>query len=272
MLTFKQFLTPTLLEGGGAIKNSVRITQVKARELIPKIKKHVAEKLGISTSRILDVGSAGRKPNADDTSGDVDLVIKSPREELERALPELGAISRAMRGIEVYSFGYPVDGGVVQVDLIPVKSLKFAKWSFQANPIDLRRGLKGAHRNELFFAIAKYADPRVTKSDESGAPLEIERTFYDLRRGVMRGKQTREGKKKPSKNFKTVEKTVIADDPVEVTRRLFGEGFFPDDVATFQGALDSINSPDFRYASSRDKILELAREGIKKKGLKDVKF
>lgn len=264
-----------LLEGGAAIKSSSKVTQAEARALIPDLLVKVMKVLKLPKAKIKAIGSAGNKPNADDMSGDIDIAVEIDRDAVEKALPELaydGKSYKAMKGINIYSFGAEHGKKIVQIDLMPVDNIKYAEWAYQANPTDLQQGLKGAQRNELFFAIAKHAYHKVLKTGKDGKPLEVERYFYDLGKGLMSGVQTRAGKKKDKKNFTTTGKKIITNDPAKITKLLFGAGVKPSDVATFNGALAVIKSDSFPYPEKRDEILDMARKGIVKKGLKVPKF
>lgn len=268
-MNFKIFLE-TLFEGGAALKTSP-VTQEEALKLLPEVIKQVASALGIPKTAIKQIGSAGKKPNPTDTSGDIDLAVKAEAEDVEKALKELaydGKTFKAMKGINVYSFAYDLGEKKVQIDLMPVSNPRYAEWASQANELDLKDGLKGSHRNELFFAIAKHVSPTIIKRDEDNNPLVVKRFFYDLQKGLMTGVQSRQGKKKSSKNFKTVEKSVVSDDPLKVTQTLFGDHVTPEQVSTFKGALAAINSPKFPYKKDRESIIDMAKTGMNKKGLK----
>lgn len=269
-MNFKDFLATALLEGGAALKTSP-ITQAEARKVLPEVIKQVSSALGLTKLNVRQLGSAGKKPNDDDESGDIDLAVKAEAADVEKKLPELaydGKTYRVMKGINVYSFAYDLGGKKVQVDLMPVSNVQYAEWASQANEADLEEGLKGSHRNELYFAVAKYVDPKIIKADADGSPIVLKRYFYDLQKGLMIGTQSREGKKKASKNFKTVDKKVVTDDPTKVAQFLFGEHVTPDQVATFKGTLAAINSPKFPYKKARNDILKMAKTGMKNKGLK----
>jgi hypothetical protein len=148
-----------LLEGGAALKNVVGITQEEAKKAIPDLLKKIAHELHIDKSLVKVIGSAGRKP-ADAVSGDIDIAVQAKVSEVDAVLSRLAKDKncRAMPGINVYSFAYPVGKKLVQVDLIPVANIEFAVWSYMAPEADLKQGLKGAHRNELFFAVTRHAD------------------------------------------------------------------------------------------------------------------
>jgi len=273
-MDFKVFLAEQLLvEGGQAVKGTSPIGQSDARKLGPQIATQVAQALKLSSSKVKMIGSAGKKPH-DQMSGDIDIAIETDDIEAVKALAEKLAVQgkfKHMKGINVYSFAAQNGEQLVQVDLMPVSNIKYATWSFAAHEDDLKKGLKGAHRNELFFAIAKHAESKVLKQTADGKPLHVERHFYDLGKGLMKGVRSYEGKKGQAvKGTKTLNKTIVTFKPDEIAKKLFGDSFKADDVATFDGALQAIKSPKFKYAAQRDEILDTAMKGIKKKGLKAV--
>jgi len=271
-MDFKNFLLETLLtEGGRAVKGTSPISQSDARKLGPQLATQLARELKLSGSKVKMVGSAGKKPE-DQLSGDIDIAVEIDDLEAVKEVVEKLAVQgkfKHMKGINIYSFAAQNGEQLVQVDVIPVSSIKFAIWSYAATEDDLKQGLKGAHRNELFFAIARHADPKVLKKTADGKPLEIERLFYDLSNGLMRGKRSYEGKKgQVTKGAKVLSKDVVSAIPNEVAKYLFGDGFAAKDVETFDSTLSAIQSSDFRYKEQRDEILDTALKGIKKKELK----
>jgi hypothetical protein len=268
-MNFKDFIDTMLLEGGAALKTSP-VSQTDARKALPQIIKQVSSVLGISAVKIKQLGSAGKKPKDEDVSGDIDLAVQAEAAAVEKVLKDLaydGKTFKIMKGINVYSFAYDLGGKTVQVDLMPVSNVRYAEWASQANELDLKDGLKGSHRNELYFAIAKYIDPQILKRDADGSPIVLKRYFYDLQKGLMLGTQSREGKKKNGKNFKTVDKKVLTDDPVKVAQFLFGDHVTPDQVSTFKGTLAAITSPKFPHKAARDEIIAMSKLGMKNKGL-----
>lgn len=260
-----------LLEGGAAIKGAQKITQVEARHVTPDIIAKLAKVTSVDAKLIASSGSGGKKPNDDDLSGDIDILIQTTPGKIEVALPKLafdGESYRIMRGINVFSFGYKVAGKLVQVDVIPVDDIEYAKWAYQAHEKDLKQGLKGSHRNELLFAVAKFANRNVLKKDDAGEPVEVERYYYDLSKGLMTGKQSRIGKKgKPTKSWSTIDKHLLTSNPDKIAEILLGKGVNAARASTYNGVLKAIMSPKFPYEKLRGKILETAKEGMKKKKL-----
>lgn len=268
-MRFREFILLPLSEGGQAIKGVSMITQAEVRSVIPDLLKKIETALNLKPSRVKLIGSAGKKPSDSDLSGDLDVAVECESSLVEQKLEELagGRSSRAMRGIGVYSFVYPVGNKLVQVDLMPVENIRFAQWSFQASEADLAQGLKGAQRNELFFAVAKYMPQEVLET-EAGEPVKVRRYFYDLSRGLMTGVRTRRNKHgKLVKNFSTVEKKVISSDPVTISQLMFGD-HTPTQLSTFDGTLRAIKSASFIHRDHLPEILELALKGIKNKSLK----
>lgn len=259
-----------LSEGGAALKGTESITQKEANEAMHGLIHKIANELGIPATDIARIGSAGKKERPEALSGDIDLAVKANPVEINAAISNLAhdkKLYRAMPGLNVFAFAHKLSNGkLVQVDLMPTDNLEYAQWSLAAHDHDLKAGLKGAHRNELFFAIAKNAN--LIKRDEQGETVELDRYFYDLTRGLMRGTQSRKTDKKLLKNFRTINKDLISNDPHEISEILFGRGTSPNKVATFEGALDAILSSRFPYGPARRDILEMAAEGLRKKGLK----
>lgn len=262
MTTFRDFL----LEGGAAIKGVEKITQEEVRSTLPNLIKKISSILGLKKSQIKVVGSAGKKEDGL-LSGDIDIAVEIDRDELEGKLARLAwdeKSARAMRGINIFSFAHQLDdpdgnpGKLVQIDLIPTKDVDYTAWSMQSNPADLEKGLKGSHRNELMFAVAKYAGMK--EQDDN-----IERYFYDLSRGLYKGVQS---KNKKGTGYNTVSKEFMTNDIGSVVKTLYGQRASAESCATFHGCLDHINSEDFPHGAVRDKILAMASKGMTGKGLK----
>jgi hypothetical protein len=261
-----------LLEGGSAIKGAEKITQVEARHAIPDLLDKIAKVLDVDRKLVKATGSAGRKPADDDLSGDIDVIVEVRPGKVELALPKLAydkETFRVMRGINVFSFAAKVADKLVQVDIMPVEDINYAEWSYSANERDLKQGLKGAHRNEVLFAIAHLGNRNVLSKDKNGEPLEVERYFYDLSKGLMSGKQSRVGKKgKITKNWETTDKHLLTRNPDKVAELMFGKGVNAKRISTFNGALNAVNSEKFRFPDERKSILDRVKSGLDKKGLK----
>jgi hypothetical protein len=292
MQTFRQFLT----EGGAAIKSSTRINQLNVAGTLEEIYKSVVVDLGLTQSDVRVLGSTGKKDPSkngepDGSSGDIDLAVSIPKVMKANNISSPDACFdfitnkvkhytevKPMKSINVISIAFPItntdgkqEGKYVQLDIMPVDNLKYSEWAYHSPAFNVSK-YKGAYRNELVYAIAKYMSFKSLKQqiDDSGeeVPVKWERMFYDLSKGLMRGVQSKEGKSgKMVKSAKTIEKELHSNDVDTVVTMLFGEGVKPKDVLTFEQALAAINAPTFPYASKRTDILKMATQGIINKGL-----
>lgn len=252
-----------LLEGGNALKqtNGIKQKHVAAlhAELIPKI----AKELRLSTSQVLPIGSAGRKPDPEALSGDVDIAIQtSDLEAVKAAIERLGEAGahRSMPAINVYSFAAKHPDGLVQVDLMPVANLKLAAWMFYSADADMALGLKGSHRNEVLFALAKHVAM-------TGTEAERERYKLDLSHGLFKAKQSRKGKKGLVKSWTTLEKQQLSADPDEICKLLFGYNVPAGALLSFEDVWRALHDARFKFTSVRADVLATTIAGMERKGL-----
>lgn len=304
MRTFKEYLYGTmneslypltrkqLMEGGNAIKTSTRINQLNVAPTLAAIYKELLPKLNIKKSDTTLLGSTGKKdPEKNGTpegsSGDIDLGISMKALMKANGLKDKGEVfeflanigkdykgTKSFPGLDVVSVGYPIvnDDGKqedkhVQLDLMPVDDLKYAAWSYYS-PAFNESKYKALYPKEIYYACAKHCDTQVTeKGDRDGEQVAIEwdRYFFDLAKGLMKGKQTIRGKKKLTKGVKTIEKKVVSTNPQDVVDKFFGPSFTPSDVQTWEQVWDVINSDEFILKDKLKDILEMAKKGIERK-------
>jgi len=293
MISFVEFIhRDILLEGGKALEGVVRMNQKNAAATIQKTIDDVSSLFGISTKDLKVLGSAGKKDpekNGDQegSSGDIDLgvsveAVKNAHQELEDydaiftfmkdRLEDSFEKVRNLKGLKVISVGYPIVSAdeaqqdcLVQLDIMPVASLDFSEWAYYS-PSFKDSKWKGLYRNELLYAIAKFADLKVKKStkvNDEDVPTEWDRFFFDLNGGLMQGTQTKIGKKAVNKSMKTVSKNLVSNDPKKICEFFFGPGVSPADALTFEQVYALIMSEKFPYKANRDKILAMAAKGIK---------
>jgi hypothetical protein len=258
-----------LLEGGNALKGTVGIKQKHVAALHAAVIPKIAKELRLSTTQVLPIGSAGRKPNPEDVSGDVDIAIQTlDIPAVQAAIERLGAATshRSMSGINVYSFGWPHPDGVVQVDLMPVSNLKLAAWAFYSADADMQAGLKGSHRNEVLFALAKYV---AMKHHGIGPVPDAERDRYqlDLNFGLFKTKQSRMGKKGPVKSYSTVNKELLTSDPDEICRLLFGYNVPASALLSLDDVMRALHDDRFAFAKARADVIAAAIAGCERKEL-----
>jgi hypothetical protein len=278
--TFKTFL----IEGGKAVQGVGRLNQLNAAETITALYQRVLKPLGLSPDQYAILGSAGKKDPAkngtiEGSSGDLDCAVQvtgEPREfvgALKELLTRLGFEFTDMPGLGIISFKFPItssdglqDGMSVQVDIIPVQDLEYVKWSYFSPQFDASP-YKGLYRNEVFFVLARYARQEVTKHVE-GEPVEWNRIFFDLNKGLMQGSQSRIGKRGvPVKQAKTVTKSLVSADPDTIVQYLLGPTFKASDAMTFEDVLRCMNSEKFLFKSEKSLIFKDIAKGLEKKGV-----
>lgn len=268
-MTFKTFLAEaTILEGGAAIKGSHPLTQAEAREISMHAIRDLREILGVESSQIAVVGSAGLKA-PDQLSGDIDIAVMADITDVKAAVERLALDGRFrhMPGLNVFSYAKLHGSKVAQIDVIPTTNIKLAKWAYHNDPADLKLGLKGSHRNELLFAIAKYAEYVAIAKAPDGEDSARERLVFDLSRGLYRFTQDRAGKRGLTKSFATRDKKLITSDPDKICAKLFGEGVSAKQVLTFKDALKLMLSSSFKHKGKLKLILERAITGLEQKKL-----
>lgn len=259
-----------LLEGGNAIKSTTGIKQKHVKALLAELLPKIAIALGLSQIQLLPIGSAGKKPNPEDVSGDVDIAVQTTDIERVRLVIEqlgLNGSCKAMPAINVYSFEASHPEGTVQIDLMPVPDLKLAAWSFYSADEDMKLELKGSHRNELLFALAKHC---AMTYQAVGLIAEGERTRYqlNLNHGLFKVKQSKIGKRGTAvKSYSTISKEFITSDPDQICKILFGYDVPAGAVLSFNDALRALIDLRFGY-SCRVKVIEATVDGLNRKGLK----
>jgi hypothetical protein len=268
-MTFKTFLAEaTILEGGAAIKGSHPLTQAEAREISMHAVRDLRAALGLESNQVAIVGSAGLKA-PDQLSGDIDIAVTADITAVKTAVERLALDGRFrhMPGLNVFSYAKLHGSKVAQIDVIPTTNIKLAKWAYYNDPADLKLGLKGSHRNELLFAIAKFAEYVSTAKDPSGEDSARERLVFDLSRGLYRFTQDRAGKRGLTKSFATRDKKLITSDPDKICARLFGEGIGAKQVLTFSDALKLMLSSSFKHKDKLKQIIARAISGLEQKSL-----
>ena len=277
-----------ILEGGNAVPGVSPINQENAEATLRDIYKQYLPLLKIKESDVASLGSTGKK-GPGQKSGDIDLAISAPALLKNNSINSFGDIVdlivacakrlrhdyRDMRGIGIVSVAFPItnaDGKQpnekVQLDFMIVDSVKYASWAY-FSPSYLQSELKGLYRNQLTFAVAKYAGFKATKIDTSDnkTPIEWQRYWFSMNKGLEHGLQTQissTGKK--LKNARVIAKSQISMDPDEIVKMLYGDHLTANQILTFEDALKAVLSPKFPHRQHVSKILKMASDGIQSTG------
>ncbi len=279
--SYSEFIS--LNEGGSAIKSSRFIREDEFLATLDSIKNILLPLLGIEKEKeYLVIGSIGKKPNPEDVSGDLDLgfeweisakkyevsnkkdLLFALRETLKSDLPKKLGFEPEMTlmvGLNILSIGWPIKGdskfGVVQLDLIPLSDLNWAKFAYYSP--DYRKGeskYKSAHRNWLFQSILS-SMKEVISRDENEDPLEIDTYVFDFSDGLFKTRKTFRGKRGRLKNPVKVDgspRQMVTNSPQEFLNFSMGPGFSTDETKTFEDLLTAIKSPKFKNPQNREEI------------------
>jgi hypothetical protein len=295
-LDFGGFLK--IFEGGAAIKSSRPIREDEFTETLESIKDILLPLMDIDPAKIgkdyIVIGSIGKKKNPSDLSGDLDLGYDGnyfsrsygiSYKECSKKIYDILLLNlkdklgfepeiNFLRGLNIVSVGWPINGnpdlGIVQLDLIPLSSMEWAKFIYYSP--DYRFGeskYKSAHRNWLFSAILA-AKRNVLESDEEGEVLDYETPVIILSDGLFLNKKSFRGKLKGRlKNPKKVEggEKFITNNPQEFLDFTLGKGYSPDQVKTFESVFKIITSPGFSMKDQLPVIKERFLEYMERTGL-----
>jgi len=271
-------------EGGAAIKSSKDIKESEVPATLQHIRENILPLIGVGEQEGEDymfIGSIGKKMNPDDTSGDIDLTYDGEKfaemngvdfkacssalmailkEKLPAVLgfePEM----KLMQGLGILSVGWPIKGdienGVVQLDLIPVKTMEWARFIYYSP--DYRTGesrWKSAHRNWLLSA-ALVAKKEILSRDEQGEVMDYLSPVIVLPSGLYLNKKSYQGKiKSRLKDPKRIDQTFITNNPQELIDYALGPGYTEKDVKTFEQVFKIMTSPSFKYKDFLPEIKE----------------
>jgi hypothetical protein len=287
---FREF--KPVMEGGKAIKDSRPIRQDEAQKTLENIKEVLLPLLDLDSYKdgkdYIIIGSLGKKKTMEETSGDIDLGFDGEYFSTKNGIPFKQCSSRLydflkielpkvlgfepemnnLIGLNILSIGWPVTGdvkdGFVQLDLIPLKNMEWAKFIYYSPDYRIDESKwKSAHRNWLLTA-ALVAQREILARDEAGEVLDYKTPVLLLPTGLYLHTKSYRGKLKP--RLKTAQKIegseeFITDDPQEFINFALGPGYKEEDVKTFEKVLDIMTAPNFKYKEFlpeiKDKFIEL---------------
>ena len=278
MLRFKEFIK----EGGGAVGDVDRINQENVEATLKAISTKIIKPLKITNKDIGILGSTGkRKPGG--SSGDIDIAIDANKVLRANAIQiadelfdfiagKAKKVSNTVvsnKGTGVISLQFPIsntDGKQknkkVQLDLMIVDNLDLAKFNFWS-PHEEQSKWKGIYRNIILSSMASVMDFEVLEKgyDENDVevPTLFKRNFIDLKRGLMRGLQTRIGKsgKLFAKGRKqTVETKVLENQPEGIIKAILGPAFTVRDAESFESLFKILDHPKYLYRSKKKEIIK----------------
>ena len=261
------FSTFILNEGGKAVPGVRSIRQDEVPKTIENIKQIAFPLLGLKAFDVdaILIGSAGRKANSGDLSGDLDIGVvlgvdkTTAKNIIHDKLKTLPYEIKFMSGLGITSIKWPIEGdqskGFVQVDFIAIESMEWAKFAFYSP--DYRKNeskYKSAHRNWLFAAIMSVIKENVIK-DENGNILQYDAYIYNWNEGLKKVTKSFEGSKGGLiKTHKKIKEELLTVSPKDFLELAFGPGYIEDSVKTFEQVWDIVNGPNFKWREHKEEI------------------
>lgn len=222
--------------------------------------------LNLRWSHIRCLGSAGRRKNPDDTSGDIDIAIlrsslgkdkSSVLTKLEDFAIGKGYEYHRMEGLGILSIAYPIvgqDGSFVQVDLMCIENLNWVRWAMYSPDYRTDESqYKGGHRNWLIAAICnEHKKPMVIRDGVNITWDSLIFSWSDCAKWV---KKTLKGERSDLlKNPKKLSETIYTRSPSVFVKFLFGDSYKPSDLLTYEDVRRALD--DTRFDHNRKKILD----------------
>jgi len=254
---FEQYIFESyspLNEGGRVFGDDTRkINKDEVAGTISDIEERLFPSVGLNSKNIIKVGSAGHA----DVSGDIDFGVVGKDLEILKGILEMKFPNNKInfiKGLEVLSIEWPIGkdkkNGKVQVDFFPVYDKNWSAFIYKY-PTDSK--YKSAHRNWLFMAVLSTIKTDIEKA-ETGEELSYDGYMMNLNKGLFSIKKDYQGKTKILKHGEIVEEKLVTTDPNKFVEFIFGKGYKPEDVRTFEACWHIINKKDFKWHDNLGEI------------------
>jgi hypothetical protein len=234
-----------LNEGGHAFSDVKPISIDDLGDTFERVKEDLTT---MGCTSIEFIGSTGKKT----IMNDIDLAIEcdNSRDELfAMASDLLGSDSVTKSGSNTISMRYPIyshgtiTSDYVQIDVMLGKT-SYLKWSrFGTSTMPGHKDespVKGVARNILLAVVNRFIAGKLF----GGKQTELDRVRYniDYDNGLYKVVQTRKGltPTKPLKNWKTIDREFISDDPDVIAAIMFGKGTKASDLTKIEDTIKAI--------------------------------
>jgi len=274
-MKFKQLIK----EGGNAVSNTSRINKINVNPTLESLYRILLPKMNLTKKAISILGTTGKRK----TSGDIDIAVDtqalmkgSKISNIDDLYDVMVSASKSVskevkdtRSLGTISFSFPITntdgkqaGKLVQIDLFLVSNLSWANWIY-FGPREEESKIKGFYRNILLGQVAKHVSLKIRKK-ENGENIEQERFLFIFSQGLMKAIQSRRGKKKLLKNFKSINRELISTNPNKIVKLLFGPKAKPDNLLTFEQMFAAVQSNGFPKKSKRNVIFSETKKVLLK--------
>lgn len=263
--------------GGRAVPGVIALAQRHAKATVLAAESSIIQGLNLRWLSIKCLGSAGRRKNPDDTSGDIDIAISrsalgKTRDEaldtLEKFANQSNFKYQRMNGIAIVSIAFPISGlagSFVQVDLMVVEDLNWVKWAMYSPDYRVEESrYKGGHRNWLIAAICNdiKTNTELLEDKQIGWDAMVF-VWHDCAKWIRktligeRGNQLMHPKK--------LSEEVYTRNPDVFVNLLFGDKYTPKDLLTYEDVRAALEDEQFK--ESKQRILNNFVKFVKKADL-----
>lgn len=265
--------------GGNVFENTKRATSKDVAYVVELIKQGKILPKGCNFDVI---GSASSYETSKTNYGDIDICVTNGS--LAKSLDSTNywkdmymtwlfnnnITYKNFSGLGIITLHVPVERKLakqkyVQVDIITVDCMDYAKWSYR-QPQNSK--FTSAVRNDALMTVAKYRYYEVIKYIND-VPAEWYRGLLDLRLGLYSCRQNVIGKNNNIIKKKTItNKYHNSVNPCYIVRELFGDSFDLHVTDSYETIIEAINSDKFKNKKHRDTILQEIETNIMKRGEK----
>ena len=271
-----------IYESGSAIPNCQPIRGDIAKDIALEIINDLKANFKVD---VIPLGSTIKK-DSNSYCGDLDIAIALPWEQHEKVLNFCSGrygfdYKHVNKGLHVCAFGYVFseDGEdkVAQVDLMFVDNIEWANNVYHSpNISNNETQFKGAHRGALLISaisatpleyilpndkLEKYKTTYFTENDYDGSYTgqikTVYKLYFDSFYGLVLLKKSYEGKTKPIKTPKTVERIILSKDFNTIIKKTLGEECTKEDLNSFESLWIFICSDRYNFAYNKDIINDI---------------
>ena len=263
---FVQFLRESLSinEGG----NAVHADKIPA-EIAPILYKEIEDKVKEAYPDVdmAALGSLGKKP-AGQTTGDIDIAITIEGEEnirklIETLWPGYEIADRSAKGVVSWAYPWKKNGksGKAQIDFMSTNNMDWTKWRYDSP--DYTKGeskYKAAVKDYILRGVLSSIPVKDAKDEfyDDGKPKKKWRHTFTVD-GIFKKLESHEGKKGYKASADTIINELVTDDPNEVMKFIFPNGYSASDFKSAESIWKAIHSDKWTWG---DKALEYAEENF----------
>ena len=249
MKSFVQFLKESLSinEGGNAVhadKIPTEIAPILYKEIEDKVKEAYPD------VDMAALGSLGKKP-AGQTTGDIDIAITIEGEEnirklIEKLWPGYEIADRSAKGVVSWAYPWENNGksGKAQIDFMSTNNMDWTKWRYDSP--DYTKGeskYKAAVKDYILRGVLSAIPVKDAENEffDDGKPKKKWRHTFTVD-GIFKKLESHEGQKGYKSTADTLINELVTNDPKEVMKFIFPNGYKDSDFKSAESIWKAIHS------------------------------